>query len=410
MRRLLAVSWEMPPMYGPRAAQVSRVVAQLPTLGWRPSVVCLAPRRGGPHWPAGAAADPPDGVDYVRVASPEEWWTVRALRRAAPALRERPDASRTWVPRATRAALDIARSERGVAGLITFAQPWSDHLVGLRVQRATGLPWVAHFSDPWASSPYATERQRSIWRPMEAQVVRAATAVVFVTEETADLTMSAYPGEWRRKVAIVPHGFDRADAATPAPAGRRSRMRFVYTGRFYSGVRTPVPLLRALAVLQREMPLRDTIEVAFIGPHVEEFRAAAAAAGVESFVTFHDRVAAREAARAAADADVLLVIDAASGAPSVFLPSKLIDYLPFRKPILGITPPEGASARLLGRLGFEVAAPEDVDGIASRVRTLVERWRAGALEVAPEFDRVAAEFDVRCTARQLHDVMTRAFA
>ena len=27
MKRVLAISWEMPPMYGPRAAQVSRLAA-----------------------------------------------------------------------------------------------------------------------------------------------------------------------------------------------------------------------------------------------------------------------------------------------------------------------------------------------------------------------------------------------
>jgi glycosyltransferase involved in cell wall biosynthesis len=171
-----------------------------------------------------------------------------------------------------------------------------------------------------------------------------------------------------------------------------------------------VALLRALAAVNRETPLADVVEVSLVGPFVDEYRTDAAALGIESFVTFRNRVSAAEAARAAAGADVLLVIDAPSETPSVFLPSKLVDYLPFRKPILGITPPRGASARLLTRLGCEVAPPDDVDAIAARVRALIERWRAGALTVGPEFDRVAAEFDIRCTARQLHDVMTRAFA
>jgi glycosyltransferase involved in cell wall biosynthesis len=409
MRRLLAVSWEMPPMYGPRATQVSRVLGQLAGLGWRPTTICLAPRPGGPHWFNGIAPDAPLGVELVRVPSPEEWVAVRAAWRVAPRLRDFPDATRVWVPRAAHAAVRIAAAG-DCTGMITFAQPWSDHLVGLRVRRATGLPWVAHFSDPWADSPYATPHQRSIWRRMEEEVVREATAVVFVTEETADLVMAKYPGGFRDKVSVVPHGFDsRLHGSAPRPADNRRPLRLVFAGRFYAGIRTPTPLLRALARLNARDPLAGQLEVLFIGPHVQQYERDAAVLGVDSLVQFRGRVPPAEAARAAADADVLLVIDAPSDGPSVFLPSKLIDYLPFKKPILGVTPASGASARLLRRLGCPVAPPDDVDAIAAALAGLVRRWREGTLAVGASFESVAAEFDISRTARVLHDVLIRAF-
>jgi glycosyltransferase involved in cell wall biosynthesis len=410
MKHLLAVSWEMPPMYGPRATQVSRVLAELPALGWRPTAICLAPRRGGPHWLNGASPEATPGVELVRVPSPEEWLPVRALWRIAPRLRDHPDTARVWVDRAVRAAARVAAAG-DLAGVITFAQPWSDHLVGLRVHRATRLPWVAHFSDPWADSPYATPRQRAIWTPLEARVVRDASALVFVTEETADLVMAKYPSALRGKVAIVPHGFDpHAASLGPQPTDRSRRMRIVHAGRFYSNVRTPSPLLRALAMLDKKTPLAASLEVTFIGPFADEYRREAAALGLSPFVTFLDRVPPADAARAASAADVLLVVDAPSnGGPSVFLPSKLVDYLPFRKPILGLTPRSGASARVLARLGCPVAPPDDVDAIAAAVDDLLGRWRSGALRVGDSFDEAAAEFDIRRTARRLHDVMTRAF-
>ncbi len=404
MRRVLAVSWEMPPMYGPRAMQVAATLRELPALGWQPTVVCLAPRRGGPHWASDDEWEPIPGVEYRRVPSPQDWWIVRGARRFVPALRDRPDPARLWISRAARAAIDLARADR-FAALITFAQPWSDHLVGLRVQRATGLPWLAHFSDPWAASPYATAAQRARWKPMEADVIRGATSVVFITQEAADLTMAAYPAEWRRKVAIVPHGFD--PRSTPASNDRapRARLRLVYTGRFYAGIRTPVPLFEALATLKGEAPFRDAFEVVLVGPHADEYRGAARALGVDASITFQGRVPAAEAAARAASADVLLVIDAPSDRPSVFLPSKLVDYLAFRKPILGITPERGASAALLRELGCPVAAPNDTDAIAAALRDLASRWRNGTLAVGAGFDRVSAEFDIRCTARQLSDLL-----
>jgi len=396
-------------MYGPRAAQVSRVLSELPALGWQPTVVTLAPRRRGPHW-FGSSDESLRGVEVIRVPSPEEWLVVRAARRIAPSLRDYPDPARVWVPRASRAAVRAAQT-RAFAGVITFAQPWSDHLVGLRVHRATSLPWVAHFSDPWADSPYATPRQRSIWRRMEADVVGEASALVFVTGETADLVMAKYPAAWRSKACVVPHGFvGSAPAATAAqPTGARA-MQLLYTGRFYRGVRTPIPLLRALAAMNQRERLAGVLHLTFVGPHVEEYSADAAALGVASLATFRGRMAPAEIARAAAAADVLLVVDAPSDGPSVFLPSKLIDYLAFRKPMLGVTPAAGASATLLRRLGAHVAPPDDVSAIASALRDLVARWRAGTLDVAPSFDAVAAEYDIRNTARRLDGVLQRAFA
>ncbi len=43
-KRLLAISWDMPPLSGPRAVQVSRTLKQLVPLGWESSVVCFGPR------------------------------------------------------------------------------------------------------------------------------------------------------------------------------------------------------------------------------------------------------------------------------------------------------------------------------------------------------------------------------
>jgi glycosyltransferase involved in cell wall biosynthesis len=399
----------MPPMYGPRATQVSRVLGQLAGLGWRTTTVCLAPRRNGPHWCNGAAPDPPPGVDLVRVPSPEEWVAVRAAWRVAPPLRDYPDTARVWVTRATRAAVRVAGAG-DTAGLITFAQPWSDHLVGIRVHRITRLPWVAHFSDPWADSPYATRRQRSIWRRMEEAVIREACAVVFVTDETADLVMAKYPAEWRKKVSIVPHGFASRPVDPPHPADSGRPLRLVHTGRFYSGVRTPTALLRALADPHRRERFERGLEVLFVGPQLQEHERDAAALGLTSSVRFRGRVPPAEAMQIAAGADVLLVIDAPSEGPSVFLPSKLIDYLAFRKPIFGLTPQSGASARLLRRLGCAVAPPDDVAAIASALGDLVSKWRAGRLHVGDSFDCVAAEFEITRTARLLHDVLLEAFA
>ena len=50
------------------------------------------------------------------------------------------------------------------------------------MKRATGLPWVAHFSDPWTDSPYLRGRAAAAAAGgrMEDDVVRERDALVFV--------------------------------------------------------------------------------------------------------------------------------------------------------------------------------------------------------------------------------------
>jgi len=410
MKRVIAVSWEMPPMYGPRASQVAATLGELAARGWQPTVVCLDPRRGGPHWPDGDAPNAPFGVELIRLPSIEESLPWRIASRVAPIVRRFPDEKRPWARRAA-AAVHAAAAAGAFEGLITFAQPWSDHLAGLHVRRRDRLPWVAHFSDPWVDSPYSNGSAwiRGAWRRMERDVVAEADAVVFVTEEAAELVMRKYPGEWRRKVAVVSHGFD--PRTSPRRAGRRpGPLRIVYTGRFYRGVRTPSALFRALADLNRRTPLADALELICVGPHVVEYHAEAEALGLTGIVRLEERRPKRDAEAIAADADVLLVVDAPSDGPSVFLPSKLIDYLAFRKPMLGLTPANGATARLLARLDCATVAPDDERAMMSAIASLLERSRAGALEVSPSFDAVAADFDIRRTTAQLDEVLARAFS
>lgn len=409
MRRLLAISWDMPPLSGPRAVQVSRTLKFLVPLGWQSSVVCFGPRsnRYNQDVELAAALRPPDGVALVHVPSLEERGFFRALWRVAPPIKRLPDEKWVWIGAATRAALKLA-AEQPFAALVSFAQPWSDHLIGMRVRRATGLPWVAHFSDPWVVSPYLNGRawQRRIWRRMEAAVVEHASALVFVNSQTAERTMERYPDSLRAKVHVVPHGVDAAEAIASIPRVQGAALTIVYTGRFYEGIRTPEPLLRALSRLAEQRPLARQLRVEFVGTVVPAYRRLASVLGLDEIVQFSGRLSYADSARRAAAADVLLVIDAPAD-DNLFLPSKLIDYLPAGRPILALTPTRGATADLIRSLGYPVIPPDDEQAIASAIDTLLTTYRQGRLHVSAQHDAVARQYDIRRTTAAFAQVLER---
>jgi glycosyltransferase involved in cell wall biosynthesis len=406
-RQLLAISWDMPPLSGPRAVQVSRTLKHLVPLGWESTVICFGSRshRYQQDFELADRLRAP-GVRLAPVPSLEERLPFRALWRLAPPLKLLPDEKWVWIGPASRAARKAAAARRFDV-LVSFAQPWSDHLIGLRVHRATKLPWVAHFSDPWTDSPYLRGRpwQQHLWRRMEADVIREATALVFVNRQTADRVMSKYPAEWRPKAHVVPHAFDLGEPrARPRVNGAGRALRVVYTGRFYERLRTPEGLLRALASLARRRPIAEDVHVTFVGTPVPAYVRFADRLGLSGVVEFTGRVSFAESERLAAGADVLLVVDAPAD-DNLFLPSKLIDYLPLAKPIIGLTPFAGATADVLRALGQPIVPPNDDAAIAAAIEKLIDLKRAGLLSVPASYSATASRYDVRTTARSFADVL-----
>jgi glycosyltransferase involved in cell wall biosynthesis len=408
-RRLLAINWEMPPLSGPRAVQVSRTLKHLVPLGWQSSVVCFGPRSGryNQDFQLAARLRAPEGVTLVPVQSAEERFFFRALWRVVPPVKLLPDEKWVWIHPASRAACRLARADRFDA-LVSFGQPWSDHLIGGRVHRETGLPWIAHFSDPWVDSPYlhGSRWQQKIWRRMEANVIRQADALIFTNSQSVDRVMSKYPADWRRKSHVIPHGYDPADTVPHAPSRGSARLEIVHTGRFYEGVRTPEPLLRALASLAARRALAKELRVALVGTPVPAHQRLAASLGLGEVVEFVGRVPFAESARRAAQADVLLVIDAPAG-ESLFLPSKLVDYLPFDKPILALTPERGASADLVRRLAYPVVPPGDVPAIEAAIERLLNAKQESRLGPSGCHRSVAESYDIRRTAASFAEILAR---
>ncbi len=385
--RLIFLSWCYPPMNVPRAVQVARLAG---ATAIRPlEIFCAA---------AGESA-PGDGVTVRRL--PDRNHVPFAARgtigRVAAALAV-PDTQRGW---ARAAAREIAA--RGVAAddvLVTFGQPMSDHLAGLELKRRFGMRWIAHFSDPWSDNPFAARvplfRLRN--RRLERSVVAAADHLLLTSVETVELVMRKYPAAWRAKASVLPHAFDAR--LYPPRAAASGPLMLRYLGSLY-GERSPIPLLRGIESLTQRAPaLAARLTIEFIGDTAPRFKDAAARLALPpGLARFLPAIPYESALAAMRAADILVHIDAPAD-QSVFLASKLIDYIGARRPILGVTP-AGTARTLIAAMGGWIADPAAPEGIAAaleRAVALVERDRDadwGDETVRRRFDSatVAAEFE-----------------
>lgn len=379
--RAVFVSYAFPPQAAPRAVQVSRL-AQYSALSIR--VLC---------------ADRPDtaearvllrpGVEVLRFPdfSPP-WW--RRLKH----LLYLPDAERPWAERLARTVLADGLVERSDI-LVTFGQPMSDHLAGLRVKRVLGVPWIVHFSDPWSDNPYLRRDPLSRWllRRMEREVIATADRVVFTSNETLDLVMRKYPPNWRQRTSVLPHACEPGTGSELASARQRDAPLILrHLGNFY-GPRNPLLLAQAVKLLQTQRPdvLRN-VRIELIGRWVgREGWSPGGSETDEPVLVCRPPVPYKESLRLMQSADALLIIDAPFEC-NVFFPSKLVDYLGARRPILALTPP-GTSANIVAAAGGVVAAPNSAATIAAGLSDLIERLRHNT--IGPPAEEVVAQFDAR---------------
>lgn len=409
----------MPPALYPRSIQVARLLKGLDDLGYRTTVV--TPR----------LADLPetDLMDHMlrnlyagyytlmpvdlsqRDLEPGNswkfWWRRMTMRDL--------DDDEIWAERAAMATKAAAVAD-GCDALITFAQPWRDHLAGLALRRwRKKTPWIAHFSDPWVDSPYTADLPPAIHKTeqqREAAVIRQADVVVFTNEYAADLVMRKYPARYRRKSRVVPHAMDTdlIGLIGPPRASRKpgSPLRLIYVGQLFRGRRTPDTLFEALSSIHKQVPLDGRVEVEFVGEGSgrAEAQAQAKAFGLDRVVRFRMRVPYLESLEAMAGADVLVLIDAPADI-NVFLPSKLADYLMVGKPVLAITPVVGPSADMVRAFGYPVVSPGDQKALVGALRNLMDDKSSSPM-IPLQHRLEARRLDVRAVAAMFGDVIEQA--
>jgi len=402
-KRLLLLSYAFPPMGLPEAMLCAKRMGNLP--GYRADVVTLRPFRPWMRNDLSLLSYTEARFGHVcRIeASPIRVAAFAAAGRLPPL----PDPFRVFNDTMLRAA--ESRNPGDCYALVTWSQWHSVHLVGRVLKRRhPALPWLAHFSDPWSRNSYAAFGYlgRSLNARLERRVLNEADILLFTSEETVRL-MAGTDERLRAKSVVVPHAYD-PDLYGPVSHRAGAPLTLRCIGAFY-GPRTPDPLFKALAVhLQSDLAAATDLCVELIGPMPARMLETPAAKALPPGIVRHvPPVDYLESLRLMRAADVLAVIDAPAD-ESVFLPSKLIDYIGAGQPILGFTPP-GASRRLIDDLGGWTADPLDVPGMAAALAAslaVVRERRASGTDAPWGTPVVRERFSVRTIGAAVAGLIT----
>ena len=264
------------------------------------------------------------------------------------------------------------------------------HAIANTLSKRTGLPWIADFRDPVATSVSAINvRARRAQQELERRIVRYAARTVLTTSGAMHDYAGRYPDAAREnRLAVIPNGYEESafEGLTPHLTARQDAapLRLVHSGILYADGRNPVPFLTALARLKSTGFIgADSLQVilrasGFEGvyqQHIERL-------DLPEIVTLAPQVSNREALKEQAEADGLLLFQGECFNHQI--PAKVYEYLRMGRPIFALVGERGDTTELLRRTGGAVLAPlEDVEAIQDRLAKFISLIRIGN---APEAD------------------------
>lgn len=406
--RILAILYCYPPLLFPAAMCYLKLMAGLVENDVEVEILTIDPESFDSPGPVPLDETllkvVPEAITNHVVWSPENGWPIRLVKRLDPGRRLTypwlEPKKREWIGPALRKLrkLDLGRFDL----ILSCSQPHANHLLGLELKKQTGLPWIAYFSDPWTDNPYqsfGSERVRQHHRTLEDLVLRRADLVLYTSDEMRQLVVDRHSVLQAERTGILPHAFVPGWYGTTQPHRLDGPpVRLLHTGSFY-GPRTPLPLIDALRRVDQRVGLGDRLRIDSYGGIDDRYRQLVTARGLGEVFSIHGFVAYLESLALMKQCDGLLLVDAAltSTAESVFLPSKLVDYLGAGRPVIAVTPANGTTARVVAETGGTVVPIEDPSALD---RILLEIVEEGRVPGSPGADAIG-RYDYREVGRSL---------
>ena len=381
MARILMISYAFPPLRGAESIVTTNYATNLPKRGYEVMVLT-----GVPHL---READPepnkqcPDSAPVYRVNSLEDLVLALVSRMHIGHEKEKTSLSAAGIRGDVGGGLVILDALRRfklvpnhVSGwaflaaikgraltkkfrvdyLVSRSNPVTSHLAALRLKGNSRIPWVACFSDPWALDPnppyydryWSSAIMSKVNENLERKVVEKADRIVFTTQDQRSMYARKYE-RFERKFVVIPNSYDPKNyqkvSSSHSCDKHDRKFTIVHSGSLMRA-RSPEPFYKALSLLrEKKDKITENIRVILVGES-STFSQLISEYGLDGIIQNVGPVSREEALKYVFGADLLLLMDAPSAGRSVFLPSKLLDYIQTNRPILGITP-EGAAADVI---------------------------------------------------------------
>ncbi len=378
MKRVLIISYYWPPTGGSGVQRWVKFAKYLPSEGWQPVIYT-------PENPEqlvvdeSLAAEVPAEVEVVKRKIFEPYSLYKKVLRGSGHSKEAvevnpvnaqnksflqkvamwvrgnfflPDPRCLWIGPSVR-FLKKYLAEHPVDLIVSTGPPQSMHIIGMKLARETGLPWVADFRDPWTKIFYFKHLYMMPWtvrwhKRMEKRVLDEAARVVAVSP----LVQSEFQGMTGTPVELITNGFDEGDFAgadMDASGGEDKDFVISHTGLFAADG-NPTVLWEVLAEkCAADSKFKKLLEIKLIGKSDRQIVEAIEAVGLGGNLVDMGYQPHNVAVEQQRKASLLILPLRKEPEYKAVLPGKLFEYMASWRPVLGIGQPDGAMSMILNQ-------------------------------------------------------------
>ena len=270
-----------------------------------------------------------------------------------------------WYGPAVEAGMNIIK-DNNIKVIFSTYGPSVPHFIGARLQRETGIPWIADYRDDWIDE-YRKHPQPLHYfdQQWEKHTVKKCSAIVANTQPLANILEKAH----HKHTTVIPNGFDDVDfreniTLTP-------KFTITYTGYIYPGKRDPSSLFQALAEARQEGNISpQEFKIRFYGQNVNEYVIPLAQKyHVEDFVLAGGNIPFKESIKKQMESTALLLLSWNNPKDIGMINGKTYEYIGANRPILAMAYPGGEIDKLLTQSGCGIVANEPQE-----IKRLILLW------------------------------------
>ncbi len=278
-----------------------------------------------------------------------------------------PDSKILWIPFAMNKIRTLS-SKIHFDAVYSTSPPVSAHLIAGKLN----LPWIADFRDYWTTEEeiYApTKWHKRKYHKIMSIISQNAEKIVAVSEPIADSIRSNAKEQDKKKVVLIPNGFDPSDFTNIIPR-KFDKFTITYLGNL-NPQRSPNLLINILEeFIQKNPNYGGKFQFYFIGKHFG-IVLPPATNFVDKIINFEDYIPHKESLAYALGSNALLFILSKENAPGI-VTGKIFEYLATGKPILAIVPKHTSAYGLLkNKPDCYLAEPDEPGKIKQALSSLL---------------------------------------
>lgn len=287
--------------------------------------------------------------------------------------------------------------------------PMIAHAAGFWCAKALNAVWVANINDPWAPQ-FRPDAQVSVPRIYGIvskywlkKTLRSADLVTYPSKRLYDFHTQL--ARVNHMAEIIPHIGYRLNEKPQADG-----FDLVHAGKLGANFvewRSSKGLLTGVAKFLRSHPeARKMTRLTLVGPEDKEIQSITAQLELNDVVRSVGWVSYEQSLKYIDSASVCILVEKEMN-EGVYFPSKFVDYIAARKPVLALSPSVGVIEDMMPTQGLVRVDPDDEYAVARALGDFYKHFIERSLDAVTPTEEFVSQFDPQTIAKKFLDAVNK---